>query len=733
MHRALSLAALWLVLVPSALALQFSAATYHVNERSAFVTLTVTRTAGNSGAASVNYSTAANSASPGLDFLAASGSLQWQSGDTNSKSIQIQILQDLFEEEPQEFFVTLSGATGEAIGARNTAQVIIDDAAVRFEELYTSVFGAPASTELLVSVAGFTPALVELFEGDTVIGTNNIPRPGDGYFTFSWTNVPRGSYTLRARAFDAGGFSITSPSRTILVSGPVTGANLAAVHVDGNNLSGLENGTPANPFRTIQQGVDNAATGAVIKVARGTYRESVLIDNKSLQLLGGYAGAGDFTNRTRLRVNVQPPGRRAGFGLYNGGDTVIEGFAISGGAQGVFIVGDTIGQSYPRLRRNLITGNGEPFRAHGGGGVHAQTSNLELTENEISFNLGGRGGGVSAGGNQAAILVQRNIIRGNIGHDDHGGGLYIMANGVIAGNLIQDNEVGKNVDYGGWGGGLILFGDSSTFFPQVALSNNIVTGNYAINGSAEFFDEGARAKLDHELIYKNRTSPFGGGALMVDGCCNTTVTVNHCTVADNEGNAAGGNGLNTDVASSASITNSIFWNNGPDEFAATGGSTIRVSYTLSGDVITSGNGVTFGAGNLRTDPLFADPANNDYRLKTTRGRWSPIARRRVTDSVSSPGIDAANPSVDFSGESLPHGSRADLGSYGNRAEPDLAATIVAGGLRIAASGANGRVYQLESSNDLETWSLVRTLTTTTGQMETTNAIPTVPRFYRLRQ
>jgi hypothetical protein len=70
-------------------------------------------------------------------------------------------------------------------------------------------------------------------------------------------------------------------------------------HVDASNTTGLENGTTTYPFDTVQEGINAAGSGSSVKVARGTYHESLLIDGKRVDIIGGYVGGtypgtGDF-------------------------------------------------------------------------------------------------------------------------------------------------------------------------------------------------------------------------------------------------------------------------------------------------------------------------------------------------------------------------------------------------------------------------------------------------------
>jgi len=79
-----------------------------------------------------------------------------------------------------------------------------------------------------------------------------------------------------------------------------------------------------------------------------------------------------------------------------------------------------------------------------------------------------------------------------------------------------------------------------------------------------------------------------------------------------------------------------------------------------------------GAGNVVADPLFADAVANDYHLRSTAGRFDPLANGGVgafvIDAEDSRAIDAGDPAADFSVEPFPNGGRANLGAYGNTAE-----------------------------------------------------------------
>ncbi len=105
---------------------QFSAATYSVGEAGASITITVTRVSGNVGAISVAYGTSNGTASAGSDYTATSGTLNWSTGDTTSKTFLVSITNDAVYEPNETFTVSLSNPTnGASLGSPSAATVTI--------------------------------------------------------------------------------------------------------------------------------------------------------------------------------------------------------------------------------------------------------------------------------------------------------------------------------------------------------------------------------------------------------------------------------------------------------------------------------------------------------------------------------------------------------------------------------------------------------------------------------
>ena len=119
-------------------------------------------------------------------------------------------------------------------------------------------------------------------------------------------------------------------------------------------------------------------------------------------------------------------------------------------------------------------------------------------------------------------------------------------------------------------------------------------------------------------------------------------------------------------AAEPSIASSIFWNNSQGDLFQ-----CEPRYSC---IERSGE----GEGNLSVDPLFVDPDNGDYRLLSEHGRYWPEHDVWVLDKVTSPCIDAGDPTAGSSTEPTPNGGRINMGAYGGTAHASMSERPCAG-------------------------------------------------------
>ena len=75
------------------------------------------------------------------------------------------------------------------------------------------------------------------------------------------------------------------------------------------------------------------------------------------------------------------------------------------------------------------------------------------------------------------------------------------------------------------------------------------------------------------------------------------------------------------------------------------------------------------------DPLLANASGRDFHLRSTQGRWVDSSQSWATDMVSSPLIDAGDPSAaGWTNEPAPNGGRKNIGLYGGTAVASKSST-----------------------------------------------------------
>ncbi|MBN1362030.1 MAG: leucine-rich repeat domain-containing protein [Sedimentisphaerales bacterium] len=183
------------------------------------------------------------------------------------------------------------------------------------------------------------------------------------------------------------------------------------------------------------------------------------------------------------------------------------------------------------------------------------------------------------------------------------------------------------------------------------------------------------------LIVGNRAGGSQGAAIY---CQDSQAWFDNCTIADNVGGGLGGALVLDD--SNVTLRNSIVWDNTPSQIVLEGDSRPSINYCAVA-------GGWLDVGNIETNPLFAHPGHwadpdrpktavdpsrldavwvaGDYHLKSRAGRWEPLTQSWVQDVVTSPCIDAGDPTVPVGAEPAPHGGVINLGAYGGTTQASL--------------------------------------------------------------
>jgi fibronectin-binding autotransporter adhesin len=257
-------------------------------------------------------------------------------------------------------------------------------------------------------------------------------------------------------------------------------------------------------YTTIQDAVDAASDGDVIKVAAGVYTgvqtrasiTQVVYLSKSLTIQGGYTTADWNTSdpdANLATLDAQGLGR----GLVISGviTATVEGLRITGG--------DAAG-----------LGGGFPLGSDAGGGVCIYTATVTISNCVVYSNTGstaasGYGGGLYLA--HSAASLNGNMVISNTAStagSGRGGGLYLAhSDGTLSGNTVKGNtaSTARAAD----GGGLYFWSSTAT------LSGNMVQGNTASTGSIGFggglYFSGGAATLSGNTVQGNTASNPGWG------------------------------------------------------------------------------------------------------------------------------------------------------------------------------------------------------------------------------
>lgn len=223
--------------------------------------------------------------------------------------------------------------------------------------------------------------------------------------------------------------------------------------------------------------------------------------------------------------------------------------------------------------------------------------------------------------------------------DNNGGAIYLDNSDILIDNcIISDNSAN------GGGGGLFVYNSSSPTITHTIIRDNI--SNDA-GGGIHIYDS-CTPILENVCINNNEavSTVFGrGGGIYCDSFCYPALT--NVTISNNTANHTSpnpGGAIYSCNYSFPDLINCILWDDLPQEIGDDGFGSVAATYS---DV----EGGTPGDGNINTDPLFADPANDNYQIT-----WSNYP---VDDATKSPCIDTGSLYLPLD----PDDTVSDMGAY----------------------------------------------------------------------
>jgi predicted outer membrane repeat protein len=329
---------------------------------------------------------------------------------------------------------------------------------------------------------------------------------------------------------------------------------------------------------TIQAGIDAAVDGDTVLVADGIFTGE---GNRDIDYNGKAIVVMSENGYEATVIDCESIGRGFYFHSLEDESSVLKGFTIK---------------------------NGNAWEG-GGGGIYCYYSSPYILQCYFQDNSASTGGGIGCN-YDAMPIIEECTFTGNYG-DPYGGGIHTNhgSDAIITKCEFYENEARTT------GGGIRCADSSPTISNSIFINNSAVT----VAGGAIHCLSNSHPTFINCTIGNNDADQYGGGMIIGTtsnpiflGCLiygniapygagilarhSSVPTFTNCTIADNQATAGHGGGITIDTGTSVTITNSIFWDNDPDEIDIINGS-ISITYS---DI----EGGWPGEGNIDEDPLF---------------------------------------------------------------------------------------------------------------------------------
>ncbi|MFZ1221568.1 MAG: choice-of-anchor Q domain-containing protein [Chthoniobacterales bacterium] len=492
------------------------------------------------------------------------------------------------------------------------------------------ILGSGYSTS--VGVRGIGPSLAQFGLSNVLEDPTLELRDSNGAVLVAndnWQDDPFTSAQLSANGLapqnplESGVFA-TLPSGvfTAILAGKDGGVGLGLVEVY-NNLPPptimVTNRLPGGPG-SFEQALADAHDG-------DTIRFDPSLDGQYLFYVGERIDKSIvISGRGPERLALQGKGPLSVLEIKSGHTVIIEGLTIRGG-------GTQIGQS--------------------GGGIKNNDSTMTINDCIIQSNSSdGTGGGIS---NLGTMTIRDSTVTGNHTAGTwvaDGGGIFNLGTMAVTDSRVSGNSAGfdaANVTGPGSGGGIANRG-------ILTITNSTVSGNGAV--SAAGIGNTGMLTISNSTVSGNNAYPGAGYPAFAGGILNgnSTLTITHSTVCDNQAN---GNGDNIGNYGALRIGNTILkvGTSGRNIVNTSPGTITSFGYNLSSD---GGAGFLNAAGDhINVNPMLG-PLQNNGGPTFTHALLSGSPAINAGDPAFSP-----PPTFDQRGPGYPRvsGGRIDVGSF----------------------------------------------------------------------
>jgi len=464
---------------------------------------------------------------------------------------------------------------------------------------------------------------------------------------------------------------------------PAAAAPAAAIHyVDGAGGSDTGNCTnSASPCQTIQYAINQSPAGDEIRVAQGTYTETIGI-GVTLTLKGGYEATGWTRDITGNPTIIDANGADASVvNITPGINVTIEGFTLQGANHtsdvggGFLINGASVVISATIIQNNVTGGGSGGGIWYEGDGVNVTLNNSQLLNNSASNSGGGIAG---CCGSSQTLTLDNSVVRGNTAQN-WGGGLNISSGSV---NILNNSQIVSNTATTSDGGGI-----NATPGVTLTLASSAVMSNTAGGGGGGLFINNSTASLDNVNINGNQAGGSGGGLALFQA----TAVFTNGQIANNTASSGGGLWQDSTSATLNSVTVQGNLANG-SAFAAGGGfdTNNNSSLTLNDSVIADNVAQSTGGGENMGGAInnnFGSVAMNNTIIRNNNSQGTPVvqiyqAALTVTNSLIAdnlgPGLAGTPTQGSFTNATIANnnGFGLGIGPLETGSDPAVNVTIV---------------------------------------------------------